>query len=209
MRKLRRIWKGLDMKYNFKEGSWKNVEALISSSFICWNCNNQVASDRGYKTHDDNLKKKIYLCPHCHAPNVFDVAGKSILSPLPGKEIKKLPENIKNVYDEVRKCMQSNSFTGAVMLMRKIIMNIAVHEGAEENLKFTQYVDFLCENGIVHKKSKNKADSVKNLGNDANHKIENRTQEEAQKCFEFIELLLMANYEFADDGGENEQERTS
>jgi len=33
--------------------------------------------------------------------------------------------------------------------------------------------------------------------------IENRTQEEAQNFFEFIELLLIANYEFADEGGEN------
>lgn len=189
--------------YNFRDSSWKNVEALISLPFVCWNCNNLVASDKGYKTHNDNLKKKIYLCPHCNAPNVYDSDGKAILSSLTGKEIKKLPENIKNVYDEVRKCMQSNSFTGAVMLMRKIIMNIAVHEGAEKNKNFAEYIDYLCDNGIVHKKSKNKADSVRELGNNANHEIENRTQEEAQNCFEFIELLLMANYEFADAGEEN------
>ena len=191
------------MTYNFGDSPWRNEESLISLSFICWNCNNQVASDRGYKTHNDNLRKKIYLCPHCHAPNVYDSNGKAILSFLPGKEIKKLPENIKNIYDEVRKCMQSNSFTGAVMLMRKIIMNIAVHEGAEKNKSFAEYIDYLCDNGIVHKKSKKKADSVRKLGNDANHEIENRTQEEAQNCFEFIELLLMANYEFADDSGSN------
>ena len=186
--------------YNFGDSPWRNEEKLVSLLFTCWNCNNQVASDRGYKTHNDNLKKKIYLCPHCHAPNVYDLNENAILSSLPGKEIKKLPENIKNVYDEVRKCMQSNSFTGAVMLMRKIIMNIAVHEGAKENKNFDEYVDYLCNNGIVHKKSKKKADSVRKLGNDANHEIENRTQEEAQNFFEFIELLLMANYEFADEG---------
>jgi len=83
-------------------------------------------------------------------------------------------------------------------------MNIAVYEGAKENLKFAEYVEFLCENGIVHKKSKKKADSVKKLGNDANHNIETRTREEAQNCFEFIELLLIANYEFADERAEDE-----
>ncbi len=82
-------------------------------------------------------------------------------------------------------------------------MNIAVHEGAKENKNFDEYVDYLCNNGIVHKKSKKKADSVRKLGNDANHEIENRTQEEAQNLFEFIELLLMANYEFADEEKEN------
>ena len=189
--------------YNFEDSSWKNVEALISLPFICWNCNNQVASDRGYKTHNDNLKKKIYLCPHCYAPNVYDLNGKTILSPLPGKEIKKLPENIKNVYNEVRKCMQSNSFTGAVMLMRKIIMNIAVHEKAEEGKKFVEYIDYLYDKGIVPKKSKNKADSVRDLGNSANHEIENKTHEEAQNCFEFVELLLKVNYEFANGGNKD------
>ncbi|GEM_PF-2070121 len=189
--------------YNFGGTPWVNTELLISSSFICWNCNNQVASNRGYTTHENGLKKKIYLCPHCHAPNVYDFNEKAILSSLPGKEIKKLPENIKNVYDEVRKCIQSNSFTGAVMLMRKIIMNIAVHEGAEENKKFTEYIDYLYNEGIVPRKSKNKADSVRNLGNSANHEIENRTQEEAKSCFEFVELLLRINYEFADEGVED------
>lgn len=100
--------------------------------------------------------------------------------------------------------MQTNSFTAAIMLMRKIIMNIAVHEGAKENLKFVQYVDFLYDNRIVHKKSKKKAQSVKDLGNDANHEIENRTLDEAQNCLDFIELLLIANYEFADGEEENE-----
>lgn len=85
------------------------------------------------------------------------------------------------------------------MLMRKIIMNIAVHEGAEENKSFAYYVNYLCNEGIVHKKSKKKADSIRDLGNNANHEIENRTKEEAQNCLEFIELLLMANYEFADE----------
>ena len=83
-------------------------------------------------------------------------------------------------------------------------MNIAVHEGAEEDKDFVKYIDYLCNKGIVHKKSKKKADSVRTLGNDANHEIENRTQEEAQNCFEFIELLLMANYEFADEKDKTE-----
>jgi len=185
--------------YNFKNSAWRGVESLISKSFICWNCNNQVASYTGYRDHADTIKK-IYLCPHCEAPNAFDNNGTSVLSPLPGEEIIKLPSNIKNVYDEIRKCMQSNCFTAAVMLMRKIIMNIAVHEKADENLKFVQYIDYLYENGIVPKKSKSKAESVKDIGNSANHEIENRTQQEAQNCFEFIELLLKVNYEFADDG---------
>jgi len=187
------------MEYKFGDSSWHNTVNLSNKSFICWNCNNGVASNSGYKTHKESSTKKIFICPHCGAPNIYDINGKTPLSPLPGKDIEKLPENLNEIYNEIRTCMQNNSFTAAIMLMRKIIMNIAVHEGADKNLKFVQYVDYLCDNGIVHKKSKKKAESVKNLGNDANHEIESRTKEEAQNCLEFIELLLMANYEFADE----------
>ena len=83
-------------------------------------------------------------------------------------------------------------------------MHISVEEGAEGGKNFEFYVDYLCTNGIVPKKSKNKADSVRLLGNTTNHEVENRTIEEAQNCFEFIELLLKVNYEFADEG-ENEE----
>ena len=209
MGSLRKIRKAMGVvrmaegTYNFSGEAWRNLETITSFSFICWNCNEGVAPDKGYQTPNGNSKKRIYICHHCKAPNVFDANGKAILSPLPGREIKKLPENISNVYEEVRKCIQSNCFTGAVMLMRKIIMNIAVHEGAKKNKNFEEYVDYLCDKGIVHKKSKSKANSIRKLGNNANHEIENRTQEEAQNCFEFIELLLMANYEFADEEKED------
>src|SRR3989339_1726627 len=158
--------------YKFGGSPWYAADNLSSKSFICWNCNNQVASSKGYKTFDEQFLRRVYICPHCAAPTSYDVEGKTPISSLPGKEIKKLPENIQNVYDEVRKCMQSNSFTGAVMLMRKIIMNIAVHEGAKEGLSFADYIDFLYTQGIVPKKSKSKADSVRAVGNSANHEIE-------------------------------------
>ncbi len=191
--------------YSFKGASWDGVVILDSKSFICWNCGEKIASQLAYYTNDGLGRRHshIYICHHCNAPVIVDNANREVLAPLPGKEIKKLPRNINDVYEEVRKCMQSGSFTGAIMLMRKVIMNVAVHEGAKKNLGFAEYVDYLCENNIVPKKSKSKADSVRGLGNIANHEIETRTKEEAQNCFEFVELLLKVNYEFADGEGEN------
>ncbi len=131
-------------------------------------------------------------------PPVIDDDKKQIILPLPGKEINKLPENIQLIYSEIRKSMQSGCFNAAIMLMRKLIMHIAVEEGDSEGKKFIEYIDYLCTEGIVPRKSRNKADYVKDLGNSANHEIEDRNEEEAQNCFEFIELLLKVNYEFAD-----------
>lgn len=197
------------MTLKFDSQIWQGVLNTAPSSFVCWNCSTLVSSEKGYKSYNvyspKNVGSRIYICPNCNAPIILDDGEKQVIRPLPGKEIKRLPKNIGEVYNEIRKCMQINSFTAAIMLMRKIIMNIAVHEGAKENLKFIQYVDFLCDNGIVHKKSKKKAGSIRDLGNDANHEIETRTQGEAQNCLEFIELLLIANYEFADEVKEDEE----
>lgn len=188
--------------YNFKKGAWGNLDKGKTFSIICWNCNNKVASEKYYYSYDSInhlYKSHIFICPHCNAPIILDDEQKNILLPLPGKEINKLSENINIVYSEIRKCMQGGCFNGAIMLMRKLIMHIAVEEGADEGKKFIEYIDFLCDNHIVPPKSKNKADSIRSLGNATNHEIENRTQEEAQNCFEFIELLLKVNYEFADE----------
>lgn len=194
------------MGFEFNRGNWKNISNWTARSFVCWNCGKEVASEKAYYSSiRGGFVSFIYLCPNCNAPIILDDEKKEILSPLPGKEINKLPENISIVYFEIRKCMQSKCFNGAVMLMRKLIMHIAVEEGAEEGKNFTEYIDYLCDNGIVPKKSRNKAESVRTLGNSTNHEVENRTSEEAQNCFEFIELLLKVNYEFSDEE-ENAQE---
>lgn len=190
----------------FKKGNWGKINEGRTKAFICWNCGKEIASEKYYCTDDGrgHLLSFIYICHNCNAPTIIDDENKQILLPLPGAEIKKLPEDIKRIYLEIRKSMQSRCFNGAIMLMRKLTMHIAIEEGGEEGKKFIEYIDYLCEQGIVPKKSKNKADSVRTLGNSTNHEIENRTEEEAKNCFEFIELLLRVNYEFADEGGEDE-----
>ncbi len=198
------------MMFNFKNAEWESVINMTSRSFICWNCGEKIASEKAYSTLDikfggNKRYSFIYICPHCNAPIILDDKEKQILLSLLGKEIKHLPENINKIYLEIRKCIQAGCPNGAIMLMRKLIMHIAIEEGDTEGKKFEQYIDFLYTKGIVPKKSKNKADSVRKLGNSTNHDIENRTPEEAQNCFDFIELLLKVNYEFADEVKKNDR----
>lgn len=188
------------MTKKFTIGDWNGISNQSPKSFICWHCNNRVSSEKAYASYiPAHYKSYIFICPHCNAPNIYDDENKQVMLPLPGEEIKKLPELIEKNYDEIRKCMQSGCFNAAIMMMRKMIMNLAVEEGAEEGKTFVEYINFLCDEGVVPKKSKSKADSVRDLGNSANHEIEDRSQQEAENCFEFIELLLKVNYEFSDD----------
>jgi len=193
------------MVFLFKNLTWKDPENIDSKEFICWNCGNKVASNKGYRSYNSNrdyTKAKIYICHNCGSPNVFDTIGNPIISKKPGKFIYKLPDDIKTVYEEARSCLSVEAYTGAIMLFRKIIMNMAVEESAEENKNFKYYIDYLCDNGYVHKKQVKQADTIRELGNSANHQIECRSKEEAESMLKFIEFLLLNNYEFADEEGE-------
>ena len=197
------------MKYSFENDAWINICDLKSKSFVCSNCGNSIASNQGYmgqqfRTSNGN-SIAIYICHKCNAPNVFDHYGRHVSNIIPGKNIKKLPQNIENVYQEARSCMSVGAYTAAIMLFRKIIMNIAVAEGAEKNKPFSEYVKFLCEKGIVHKRQTKQADAIRVLGNDANHEIECRNKDEAESMLQFIEFLLLNNYEFADENDVDEK----
>ncbi len=81
------------------------------------------------------------------------------------------------------------------MLCRKMLMNIAVKEGAEEGLVFVQYIKYLEDNHYFSPKSKDFVTYIKDLGNEANHEIAPKTQADAQAAIEFVRALLSHNYE--------------
>ncbi len=181
----------------FKNDAWKNFDNIKSKKFICWNCNNMVASQYGYMTK--NGLSHIYICPHCRAPHVEDENNVEIPGVLPGKSIQRLPKEIETVYEETRNCIAAGAYTATVMILRKILMNLAVEEGAKEGDSFAHYVDYLCENGFVHRRQHEQAKRIQRLGNDVNHKIESRTKEDALELLNLVQLILINNYEQADE----------
>lgn len=186
---------------NFLE-TWRDAQRLTSKTFTCWCCGHSIASECGYGSisyAQDEGNMSIYICHHCNAPSVFDSIGNFVMPVLLGKNIKKLPKEIKYIYNEARACISIGAYTATVMLLRKILMNLAVINGAKEGTKFIEYVDYLCENGYVHRKQTKQADIVRTMGNEANHQIENKTKEEAEQIFKFVEFLLLNNYEYADE----------
>ena len=185
---------------NFDNYSWKDAVHLQSKKFICWNCGNVVASVIGYRAlYDSYYKDAIYICPHCKAPHIVDHMNQEIPAALPGNPIKNLPETINRVYEEARSCIAAGAYTATVMILRKILMNLAVEEGAKEGDSFAHYVDYLCENGFVHRRQHEQAKRIQRLGNDANHKIESRTKEDALELLNLVQLILINNYEQADE----------
>lgn len=182
---------------NFRNDSWYGLREINSRSFVCWNCGNRVASNHGYTTVGE--LSCIYICPHCNAPHIIDEQNQVIPEALPGKPVKRLPKEIAVIYDEARNCIAAGANTAAVMVLRKILMNLAVEEGAKEGDSFENYIKFLCDNGFVHRRQQKQAEHIKRLGNKANHKIEPRTKEDALELLNVVQLILINNYEQSDE----------
>lgn len=77
-----------------------------------------------------------------------------------------------------------------------MLMNIAVHQGAEEGLKFIQYVDYLADKGFVPPNGKHWVDHIRKKGNEATHEIAIMSEQDAKDLISFIEMLLRFIYEF-------------
>lgn len=190
------------MKFHFENIRWFKAQNVESRSFMCFNCGNRVASATGYNAEewgDFARQVRIYICPHCNAPTVFDKYNWQTSIQSVGEPIKKLPENVASVYEEVRSCLGVGAYTAATMMMRKLLMNFAVEKGEKPGKSFVDYVSFLCDNGYVHRSNWRLADKIRTLGNDSTHKITPISRDDCDMIFRFLVHFLKSNYEFSDE----------
>ena len=187
----------------FKELSvnWKTYQTIDNQSFTCGHCSDKVASDRGYKlgAQIDGSGRQlggIYICPNCHGPNFVTQDNVWIPGQPFGRPVKNVPIELDELYEEARRCAKENCFTATVLLCRKMLMNIAVAQGAKENLKFIEYVNFLADNGYVPPNGKRWVDHIRKKGNEATHEIQKMNRDDAKDLLFFTEMLLIFLYEF-------------
>ena len=173
--------------------SWKNISNMESQNFKCGFCENKVASIIGLLNED--ISYSIYFCPECIKPNFFYL-NTQVPAPLLGNAVKKLPKEIKSIYNEIRKCTGINAYTSAVLSSRKLLMHIAVEKGASIGKNFFYYVDYLSTKGYVPPDGKEWVDHIRTKGNEANHEIVLMNKEDALNLIIFIEMLLKFIYEF-------------
>lgn len=74
-------------------------------------------------------------------------------------------------------------------------MNLSVSQGAPEGKGFVEYVSYLNDNNYIPPNGKEWVDSIRKLGNEANHKIDFKTKEDASRILNFTEMLLRFIYE--------------
>ncbi len=83
-----------------------------------------------------------------------------------------------------------------MLAARKLLMHIAVDQGADPGKKFITYVNYLADNGYTPPNARTWVDEIRNLGNEANHEIVIMDEQAAKTILKFIEMLLKFNYEF-------------
>ena len=56
-------------------------------------------------------------------------------------------------------------------------MNCACHEGADKDLKFFKYVDYIVDTVLTIPRAKDAITAIKDIGNEANHEVQFVTQD--------------------------------
>src|SRR4051812_16081459 len=112
-------------------GGWAGLANTSGFGFKCGHCGVSVASEKGWICKHPNGQQlaRIQVCPQCHRPTFFeDSAQWPGVSP--GSPVAHLPRDTERLYEEARTCVANNAYTSAVLALRKLLMHIAVDQGA-------------------------------------------------------------------------------
>lgn len=190
----------MSQPFDVSKNGWRQVADLPNLGFVCGYCSVRVSSVKGYilAVHRDASGARvgvIHICPNCGGP-VFFLYDKQYPSPALGKSVGNVPGDLDALYEEARRCSSQTCYTAAVLVCRKMLMNIAVNQGAAEGLKFIEYVDYLAANGYVPPNGRHWVDHIRKKGNEATHEIALMGEGDARDLISFVEMLLRFIYEF-------------
>lgn len=183
---------------------WEKPQTLKSVRYTCGYCGHLVSSEKGWMLYSiirdsgEHLQHDgVFICPDCKCPTfVYPNEDYRVPDAAFGSEVDNLPDGLKALYDEARNCTANGSYTGAVLLLRKMLMNIAVDQGAEEGLNFFIYVNYLSDNHYIPPNGKGWVDHIRRKGNEATHEIALMNRSDSENLIVFIEMLLRFIYEF-------------
>jgi hypothetical protein len=173
---------------------WHSLANFSSRQYRCGHCGFSVASNIGYM-HNDSLIK-LHICPNCDKPTFFSRGSGPVPGVVPGEDVQHLPTDVAALYREARSCCAVSAYTASVLASRKLLMNIAVQQGAKEGDKFVQYVDHLADKGYIPPNGRAWVDHIRKKGNEATHEIALMRQDDAEELIAFAEMLLKFIFEF-------------
>jgi hypothetical protein len=174
---------------------WQSTRENEPVEFRCGFCDREIGTREGYYAHNTSLR--VYLCPRCGLPTFWDRDGnRQVPGSRFGAEVEHLPHDVGGLYKEARDAVQASADTAAVLACRKLLMHVAVEQGADEGRNFMEYVEYLADNNFVPPHGKGWVDHIRKRGNEANHEIVLMTRDDSTELIAFLEMLLKFIYEF-------------
>jgi hypothetical protein len=174
---------------------WYNATPVMSRKWTCGHCQAVVAGALGFR-QVSAVEKTIHLCPHCDKPTIFLEGGTQVPGVPYGADVPHLPEAVSGLYREARNCMTVAAYTASVLATRKLLMNVAVSQGAAGGEHFHVYVTFLSDRGYVPPNAKVWVDHIRLKGNEATHEIPPITRADAEDLLSFMEMILKLVFEY-------------
>src|SRR5262249_39009816 len=119
-----------------------------------------------------------------------------------------LPTGVEALYQEARSCMTTESYTAVVMLCRALLLHIAVEKGLshKHGLSFADCIHLIAS-GLCGAGDRAWVDSLRILGNDANHDLKVFSKDEANRALKYMEHLLEELYEFPEEMDRTQTEK--
>ena len=183
---------------------WEGKKSLDPRSFTCGYCGHYIGSNSGYActtrfpSTSLQIIPRIYICTYCGMPTTF-LNDDQYPGPLLGRDIKHLPEDIEQLYKEMRESCKI-SHTAVSLLGRKLIMHLAVEKAnADEGKSFAEYIDHLKASKNIPPNAEELVKYIKDRGNEQNHEIRIGKKEESEKILKLVEVLLIFMYELENE----------
>lgn len=180
--------------------------------FACGWCGSDVSSQVGVFKHEmsypllgmgpmtgpSTFSRDIRVCVTCGGATTF-VEKEQYPGPLLGERFdpKDKSTEVKQIialYDEACVALSQGGPSCAVLMFRKLLMHIAVEQGAKKGVKFVQYVEHLKDEGVVGKPQHDLATRIKDAGNEENHEVRRATVKEAEDLLDLASLLIRSVY---------------
>lgn len=183
---------------NASHMKWVSTTTLTPANFNCGHCGHLVSSDTGFMLKDRDSPRiyaYIHICPGCLGPTYFDVGGEAHPGPPRGQDVRGLSPDLHALYLEARRAASAGANTACILLCRKILMHVAVNEGAEPGRPFVAYVEHLAKEGHIPPRSRKWVDYIRQQGNEANHELVVSSPADAQALLDLTASLLQILYE--------------
>ena len=180
-------------------GIWLATSETAGPRYICGHCGAEVGPSRRYRKEEaGNFSDgSIFLCPVCNRPTFISTSlNEQVPGPLVGRSIASIGDaEVEKLYNEARKALANDAPSASVMVCRKLLMHIAVEQGAHPGKNFAYYTKYLEDEGTVGKPFAGIVDHIRKAGNKENHELDVSTVAEATMLLKLVEFVLASIYE--------------